>query len=1051
VGQPGGAYAAFIPAQHPRDSHGRFRDKWGLSAAAQKLISGIVGAFKPMTGSSDEDLQAKLDVHAGKKKRDGKAKAALDRFTSNGFAPVQADLRAGKANADAKEMDSLMEPLPEDMVLTRVMGPEAFGLPPGRIAEVEEWTGKLVADKGFAPTNVGTPFAVGGPHITVSILAPKGTRAIIPGGSREVILDRDQPLRIVKVHSDGAGGMYVYAVAQPKGARTRALGRGMRASEKAPAIEPTPEELKKRGLPEAGAPNASGPAGAPNAPNAPEAPLGKEKAPQVGAGPAEPVPQGNVPQSPAPEVHQREADVAKREADVAKREAEIAKLREHPARGVAKVVPKKAEPKKSEPAKEPGQHRAPSAAPNPVLEERRKQREAARAEHQRIAQGHVVAEAVAEVAELKNKNASSKVIASHIRAIANGPKMDEVRGPEGAAIRSNLERAAFEIENGDEGLGHRRLDRLVRAHGVLIRHAGPAAPVAFDPDKHDAVGPGLKPGDMAHVIRPGAEIKGPDGKNIELFKAQVGVPAPKKVMPPAPKAPEAPKDFKKMLVPDLRALAKQRGIRVLARDRKAEIIAKLELDEVRRGVRKLPSASRLHPAAKHVNDLIKNGEVPSKGDLQAMQPADLRSLAQGHGILVRDDFGNIPLNQVIDNLHLKLVAKENLKSIDSPRSRHLQTHELLRMNLGELRKLAEDVGIAEPHDLDKKDLLRALAGRRIATIPANAGGFRKLNMRQLEALAEENNVFLGARLAKGELIRRMIAAGVPDPEAPLENKSFRELKKQAIAAGLHIPQNATKQDLVALLEAPPQTEFHVKVSDRVKKLIASVASGIKKNNKIGDGAMGETSKVELNDGAEAIRKAHHVAFGVPPRRQADAEQLASVLAEAIGAPTPRVYRQDARTIFMEFISGKVAKRETNDRRDAAVASPEGKLIGLVDALTGNPDRHAGNWMIRPNGKPVGIDHGLAWSIEYNKKTGDKPPVGRDGEILPLGGGRSPFASIFQFAGRWRDEIQYSRSDLEKIRAKIEAQREQFKMLHREDWLDVSLQRLDAIIKRAKLP
>lgn len=1250
---PGGAYAAFRPELHPRDSHGRFRDKWGLPAAAKKLVDGIVNAFKPMMGSSDEDLQAKVDAHAAKRKRSPKQKAALDRFTSNGFAPVQADLRAKKSNADAAEMQSMLEPLPEDMLLTRVVGPEAFGLNAQRIGEVEEWTGKLVADKGFAPTNVGTPFQVGAPHVTMSIMTPKGTPAIIPGGSREVILGPDQPLRIVKVDSDGRGGVYVYAVAQP-GGRTRALGRGMRANEKAPAIDATPEELKKRGLQEP-SPDVSGVQPAPGA------------TPDIGA--VDRAPEG-TPQAPAEanapdaKVADREAKVADREAKVAEREAQVAELRTakkagkkaaksakpepnaleqvpadqaddklntdqiqrwrdaigddvelpqlhetmlamtaeqlrkkeisradavkqledlardrhtpaddflrkvatvigvgpegkkvraprkkaEPGKTPAKRVPgrkagnlaeeaavrfpeKKAAPKKVAPkaatpkaatppvkkteapavkgedvlarraaerakkappevstaggrpiqvgdhvkiggaanrgqhgrttwkvtrvnddgtvslvstfqvagrptrtrnsvdpkklshmeatkkteapevkkvatpvpeAPKRGRHAAATTPPpasvpklstkDAVLEERRKQRAAARERQQQIAHAQGLAAAFAELSELERKQASGKVMAQHLRAIANGPDVEEIRDVEERdKLRKEIEHAADELEAGGFTRGHDILDNLTRKHGIELEN-NETGLVAFDPDKHEAVGGGrIARGVQVKVVRPGAVLL--KGEPVDLFRAKVALPGAKAVPAPA-----------------------------------------------------LPKRVKPRPE-----------DIPELSELNKLQIDDVRKIAREQGLQTEDAFGRIPKHDLVAMLDGRRLAKQRMRDLDPDRK--WKRVELEAMKVDELRNLIKAHGLVPPPHMRKLDLVEVLVGQKVNEphdrndVPDAAGGFADLDVKELKALAERNGLDVGWNPARAKMIRQMLAAGVDDPGLPAEEKSMKGLKIALGDLGIRIPPGATHEQLVSMLRDPPKIEYHQTVPARLKKLIASVASGVKRFNPIGDGQMGDTSKAEMEDGGEAIRKSHKFVFGQNPRRQADAEQLASVLAEAIGAPTPAVYRQDGRTIFMGFVAGKVAKRVSFERQIKAIESPEGKLLGLLDALTGNPDRHGGNWMITPDGKPVGIDHGLAWSIGFNVHSNPKPfRDSEDKEILPnRAANTGPFVDHWVNGVRFKALTQFSRKHLEEIREKLLARRPQFELLGRGAWFEVSLERLDAIIKRAKLP
>ena len=58
---------------------------------------------------------------------------------------------------------------------------------------------------------------------------------------------------------------------------------------------------------------------------------------------------------------------------------------------------------------------------------------------------------------------------------------------------------------------------------------------------------------------------------------------------------------------------------------------------------------------------------------------------------------------------------------------------------------------------------------------------------------------------------------------------------------------------------------------------------------------------------------------------------------------------------------KVSKGEVLNKNPNV--ADEARQIGVMDFLTGNADRNSNNLMIRPNGKPLAIDHGLSFS--YN--------------------------------------------------------------------------------------
>lgn len=249
------------PELHPRDKKGRFRDSWKISGAMAKFVDALLKRADPAEFKSDAHGAGYLAAVPRRKKRTEKQEESLQYFiTEQGNQDVQTALRAGYdtkkpggPSGVIKDMDDMMEELPYDMLLTRVTGPDAFGLPPERMDEVEEWTGKLVRDLGFAPTNITTPETVpSGPnHVTWSILAPKGTQAVVVGnGNRDVILAQQTQLQIIRVDDAPGGGKYVIAAVAPQRGVgvARGLGRELPESEKAPAIEATPEELARRGL-----------------------------------------------------------------------------------------------------------------------------------------------------------------------------------------------------------------------------------------------------------------------------------------------------------------------------------------------------------------------------------------------------------------------------------------------------------------------------------------------------------------------------------------------------------------------------------------------------------------------------------------------------------------------------------------------------------------------------------------------------------------------------------------------------------------------------------
>lgn len=330
---------------HPRDKNGRFRSKWKMAEGVVSKILAALAAFNPRTFQSDG--QASQYLHN---------KAKPSRFGGGqGYARLSADfdaandaLRAGSMDASTQKFVKMMDDsaidLPDDIIVSRRVGPEAFGLTPETMGldqgGMEDFTGKLIADRGYTSSNIGTP--VGTAPIQVSIAVPKGTKAIIPGRSpndRQIYLDRDQEIRVTKVDPDGRGGYYVLAVAQPRtpgqtpepvggpGAPStdlagregqveqgRQLGlKGMKVPEGEAPLHGTPRQRTEQGL----APNPAdlqgpvdtGPGGPPprNEPVVVEA-LGQGGAPQAPAVPTgAPTAPGGAPETPIREADFKEA------------------------------------------------------------------------------------------------------------------------------------------------------------------------------------------------------------------------------------------------------------------------------------------------------------------------------------------------------------------------------------------------------------------------------------------------------------------------------------------------------------------------------------------------------------------------------------------------------------------------------------------------------------------------------------------------------------------------------------------------------------------------
>lgn len=204
---------------------------------------------------------------------------------------------------------------------------------------------------------------------------------------------------------------------------------------------------------------------------------------------------------------------------------------------------------------------------------------------------------------------------------------------------------------------------------------------------------------------------------------------------------------------------------------------------------------------------------------------------------------------------------------------------------------------------------------------------------------------------------------------------------------------------------------------------------------------GQSAKVQLvtlPDGRRAVSKRAEDWGDTSPetveelRHAADAEQLVYLLGRAIDAPVARVYRDADDHVWVEFIEGS-----PDDVTDAMLDGREGILLGLLDALSAGIDRNGGN-MIGRGGKFLGIDHAESWREHLMDP--DQPRVGSSD---------SPQARHFATEeAAWKDNP-LTPSDINVVRDRAEALREDFALVGHEDWLDYALNVLDRLAVHAK--
>ena len=167
-----------------------------------------------------------------------------------------------------------------------------------------------------------------------------------------------------------------------------------------------------------------------------------------------------------------------------------------------------------------------------------------------------------------------------------------------------------------------------------------------------------------------------------------------------------------------------------------------------------------------------------------------------------------------------------------------------------------------------------------------------------------------------------------------------------------------------------------------------------------------------------------------------------LVAEAIGANVPAVARTGERQVAVEFVPGDPGAKRIIAMKAAAgtvwdpppaggddvpglTDSDAGHLLGVLDILVSNPDRHGFNWIVNDNDEPVGIDLSGAWSFtRYRSESGNTK--GRDVLLGPS----SPFSKPLLRQNQYNEILGYrpnrlTKADVALLRKRLEALKPKF--------------------------
>lgn len=122
---------------------------------------------------------------------------------------------------------------------------------------------------------------------------------------------------------------------------------------------------------------------------------------------------------------------------------------------------------------------------------------------------------------------------------------------------------------------------------------------------------------------------------------------------------------------------------------------------------------------------------------------------------------------------------------------------------------------------------------------------------------------------------------------------------------------------------------------------------------------GKVELLELSDGTRAVRKTlKKLKSGTTPKLQARREVLVGKVMNAFGFDDIFTEKLSDKEVLTTHIDGDVGYRVEGSPADAA-QRPGGREIAILDWVTANGDRTAGNWIVTPNGDVKPIDHSNA--------------------------------------------------------------------------------------------
>lgn len=225
-----------------------------------------------------------------------------------------------------------------------------------------------------------------------------------------------------------------------------------------------------------------------------------------------------------------------------------------------------------------------------------------------------------------------------------------------------------------------------------------------------------------------------------------------------------------------------------------------------------------------------------------------------------------------------------------------------------------------------------------------------------------------------------------------------------------------------------------------KALEAAYYGGYKKERDLEGGIMAEEISVgRLSDGTQAVVKR----VGKNGAEEVEREYLSGRVLSAFGVDHT-VATAGRNTLVMPFIKGQVGAewKDANRARfresewalgltktDKAMTDmPNGKAIGIFDVISGNTDRHGGNYIVTDKDRVYPIDHGL---VQFQEVRGWR--------------NTGPFERRLNEQGRGGDTY-ITKAELRDFKNRLQSVEPDFK--DHPDWFAFMMQQMNDLIAKA---